>query len=104
MKQGNGAYLGTLIAVKSPLGLFSQIMVVRKTRHSTDTLCRIDKRGFYSRRKLKERIPTASYDGWNLDFQGHDYFDVWLVKLNGPASDGARIQWVDSVKSFSISH
>jgi hypothetical protein len=104
LKRSDGAYLGTLIGKKKSSGLFSEIIVIKKANHSTDTLWRINNRGFWDRHKLHERVSAANYDGWNFEFPGGDYFDVWLVKIDGAASDGARIQWADSLKSFTISH
>ncbi|MCW5896604.1 MAG: hypothetical protein KIT50_13495 [Bacteroidetes bacterium] len=103
LKKENGTYLGTLLGVRNSKGLFSEI-VVQKSDATTDILYRIDSVGFHNSKELETRIATGDYDGWNIQSSDRDQFDVWLVKIDGSASDGATIQWVDSLQSFAVQY
>lgn len=103
LKRKDGTHLGTLLGIRNSKGLFSEI-VVQKFDATNDILYRIDSVGFHSPKKLETRIATRDYDGWNIESSGKDEFDVWLVKIDGPSSDGSTIQWVDSLQSFAVQY
>ncbi len=94
----NGSLVGTLYGVEIADSLYSEFFVV----NNGDTLYRIDSTGFHNPKGLQAGASTEGYDGWRINLTGPASFETWLSKKDGTSSDPADLQWVDSLKAFSL--
>ena len=90
--------VGSIFGIKVSNNIYSKFYVIK----NVDTILYIDSTGFHNKKKLLVPASAEVYDGWRIRSLDKDAVEVWLIKINGPSSDGASIQWVDSLKTYMI--
>ena len=95
----NGLKIAEIIGITNFDEYYSKIYIVTQA----DTLLVIDSSGVHNSNEMFIETSTEDYDGWRIKSLGSDGIEIWLARKDGPSSDGAMIQWIDSKKNFILS-
>jgi hypothetical protein len=101
LKKNNGKYLGTILGKSVRDSLYSDIIVIKKTKNSTDTLFTLSKEELCRGEGRGESVGRC-YDAYGIELLKSDRFCWWMVKEDGPASDGQIICRNYSKKIFQV--
>ena len=92
LNRANGKYLATILGRSIGDNLFSDIVVVRRTKGVSDTLFRLSKRDLCYEGGWGGGVGKC-YDGFGIERFEIEGFTYWMEKRNVTASDGQLVKW-----------
>ena len=98
-KKSDGKYIGTMIGKQIKEGLYSDVLIIRKRKNTVDTLFILSKKDLFYAKGWGDGV-GKSYDGYGIEIDKPGGFEWWMVKISGPASDGAAVVWNNKLKKF----
>ena len=97
----NGRYPATIMGKPISESLYSDIIVIGGMQELVDTLFSLSHRDLCDENGWGKSVGKC-YDGYGLELYGKEGFTYWMVKRNGPASDGQLVEWNRKKKRFEF--